>query len=791
MFEFFIYLVIATVVMAALAPKPQTPKPADISDFDAPTAEEGRAIPVVFGTVLLSGPNILWYGDLRTTPIQVESGGLFSKKTTVGYWYYMGVHFGLAHGPVDQLLQIQVGEREAWSGTVSASGSIYIDKLTLFGGEKEEGGIQGSLDICMGEAAQVANTYLVSKLGSTMPAYRGLFAAVWKGGKLSALNPYIKPWAFKVKRVQQGWNGTVWYAAKIDISGDMNPAHIVYQCLTDSVWGMGYGASSIDTASFQAAADTLYTEGFGLSMTWARSTTIESFLKIVMDHIGGILYVKPTTGAFAIKLLRADYTKSALPLYGPSNLVAATDYERQAWGETVNEISVTYRDKSTNKDATITVQDLANITNQGAVVNQSKNYSGISTAAIAQRVAMRDLLSSSTPLARVKLTANRTAWSAYPGDVIRLNWPAFGVEDVVFRILEIKQGTLQDGTITIQAIEDVFGLPTSTYVGNQSGLWTNPQTSPASATYRRLIEEPYWDAARRLSSSDLAALSATTSFVQTLAARPSSDSIDYDVYTKLSSGSTYNNVDTGTFAPTATLVGNITPTTTSLTFAGGIDTDIVAPGGYIIIDNEYLYLSTINTTTSTLTVSRGVLDTVPANHSDGARIWFAQDNTGVDGTARTSGTVNVKMLPRTGLGSLAEAAAPADSITIANRQGKPYPPGNFKLNGASYPTSITGQLVVTWSHRDRTQGLGSFTSQSTGDIGPEAGTTYTVRLYDQNNVLRKTVTGITTTTYTWTTESADSGLSGGALNTSVRATVASVVSGRESTYAQDWTTTRT
>lgn len=57
-----------------LAPKPAEPKPAALSDFSIPTAEEGRPIPVVFGTVLITGPNVIWYGDLRTRPIK-SSGG--------------------------------------------------------------------------------------------------------------------------------------------------------------------------------------------------------------------------------------------------------------------------------------------------------------------------------------------------------------------------------------------------------------------------------------------------------------------------------------------------------------------------------------------------------------------------------------------------------------------------------------------------------------------------------------------------------------------------------------------
>lgn len=54
--------------------KNEPPRAAALDDFSLPTAEEGRAIPVVFGTVLMTGPNVVWAGDLKVNPIR-EKGG--------------------------------------------------------------------------------------------------------------------------------------------------------------------------------------------------------------------------------------------------------------------------------------------------------------------------------------------------------------------------------------------------------------------------------------------------------------------------------------------------------------------------------------------------------------------------------------------------------------------------------------------------------------------------------------------------------------------------------------------
>ena len=62
------------VISAMLAPKPPEPRAASIGDFDVPTADQDRAIPVVFGRVWITGPNVVWYGDLKVVPIKKKSG---------------------------------------------------------------------------------------------------------------------------------------------------------------------------------------------------------------------------------------------------------------------------------------------------------------------------------------------------------------------------------------------------------------------------------------------------------------------------------------------------------------------------------------------------------------------------------------------------------------------------------------------------------------------------------------------------------------------------------------------
>lgn len=74
MWAFIIGFALALVVTYALAPKPESQPPAGLEDIEAPTAEEGKEIPVLFGCRELRGPNVTWYGHLKTKAIKTKGG---------------------------------------------------------------------------------------------------------------------------------------------------------------------------------------------------------------------------------------------------------------------------------------------------------------------------------------------------------------------------------------------------------------------------------------------------------------------------------------------------------------------------------------------------------------------------------------------------------------------------------------------------------------------------------------------------------------------------------------------
>ncbi len=71
-----ISMAVSMAVAAATAKKPPKTRfesPVGIEGFDLPTAEEGRPMQVLFGKKYITGPNIVWYGHLKTTPVIIRA----------------------------------------------------------------------------------------------------------------------------------------------------------------------------------------------------------------------------------------------------------------------------------------------------------------------------------------------------------------------------------------------------------------------------------------------------------------------------------------------------------------------------------------------------------------------------------------------------------------------------------------------------------------------------------------------------------------------------------------------
>lgn len=833
------------------------------------------------------------------------------KKQTVGYKYFLGMHASLCLGPIDKITRIKYGDKVAWEGE-NAGGQLQINAPELFGGESGEGGIQGRVDVLMGEPTQGRNDYLLARLGTLISAFRGVVTLVFRQVYWGT-SPYIKAisvtaqrifvrqdgaaqwypekakinsggapeqlfldfsaaaWRYKVEPVgagpsiyasvtfdDSGWavgqapfgdrphpswdyapapntvipvNHEVWLRRTVSLpqigglvakmfadnyptlwingyelandgpitedpfifasipveilnptgnviayrvrdvvtpivgnsiqadlrlykpeavvlQDDMNPAHIIRECVTNSDGGMGYADADVDAASFTAAADTLHAEGFGLSLLWEQQGSIEEFVGDVQTHIDGRIYVHPRTGLWTLKLIREDYDIGELPTLGPQQVLRVEDYARPQFGELANSVTVKYWDAATQTGAALSVDDPALIQMQGKVSGVTFDYPGVTNADLAARLAQRDLRTVSSQLLSATIYCNRSAALLLPGDPFLFNWPQLHADPIVCRVGKIELGDGTSGEVKISIVEDVFGLATAGIAQAPGSGWSDPSAGGIGPTTALALEMPYYEMVQRYGEGRTSALLAETPEVGLLllTGRRPTGAINATGY--VAGEEMRERVD---FSPSGSLASAVAHADTLLDISWLNDT-LPATGSHIQVGTELMRFDGLDSDGLSL-VGRGVLDTVPAAHAYGTACWGWDAFAVTDEVERAEGeTVSSQLVPR-GTSAVGPYSATVD-VEFNARAYRPYPPGKLRINGAAYPDAMVGVLSVGWAHRDRLLQTATLVDTESASIGPEPGTTYNLRIYGDGDALVKSEV-VSGTSYTFNAELID------------------------------------
>jgi len=475
---FFIYLLIyaaAFLVAELFKPKPdiENAKPAGLGDFNFPTATEGRVIPLVWGTVELSAPNVIWFGDLRTDRIRekVKTGIFSSKKVTVGYQYNVGMQFGLCRGPMganDGLMQIKIDENIVFDGLNASppfaidDGSIFINEPQLFG--VDSGGIAGNFTIKPGTETQARSTYLEGVITSSpdiLPAYRGTHYVVAEQIYIGN-QPSLRPFKFTVRRIPDGLGlatGSPGTGTEIVNQFDANPMNVLFELLTNSDWGLAISPANVDIHGFREAAQVLFEEGNGFSGVLDNQRKSEQIIQEIENQIDGVLVLNPSTALYTVNLIREASIPSPITLLltADSTNTEKVAFSRSTWSETTNEVRVDFNDLQQDFKKTFALaQDMANGIIQNANVSVTQSFMGVKNATLANNLAWRDLRALATPLAKATITVNREFFEIQPGDPFLLTWPPLGISNLLMRVNRLDFGELLNNKITVDAVEDVF-----------------------------------------------------------------------------------------------------------------------------------------------------------------------------------------------------------------------------------------------------------------------------------------------------------------------------------------------
>lgn len=560
---------------------------------------------------------------------------------------------------------------------------------------------------------------------------------------------------------------------------DANPAHILYEVKTNADWGQGEVPEMIDVDSFAACAETLYDEEFGLSLGWFRQSTVESFAQEILDHIKGFLFQNPRTGLWQMRLLRDDYDRNTLGWLTPENS-RIVNPKRKTWGETVNEIVVTYTDPATEEEATVTAHNLANIQVQGGINSESRNYYGVRNGTLAQRLANRDVIEAGTPLWSGVAEVDRSFWETLPGDVFKLALPEEGIAETIVRVMKIERGTPQERMIRLHLTEDIFGVDALTFTTFQGSLSTEFSPRPTALPLADTFAYPLPLASiLNLDDGSLGDPDESRPDVAVaLLAHAGPQVIDVSVLSNLPDGLGGESAQvTARVSPVPrsalTEIFYDEPESDNLSRSVVLDAGggTLRAGDLLILgsslaDHEIIQLVSYDSRRLAWTVARGVYDTVPRQWPVETPVWAHPNSLdGLDENARDgSESVTYWWLPRTSRGRLPASAAPSTIWPMLERPHRPARPANCQIEGlGTLPyeygfASLPATLNLTWANRNRFADEATPVRWAAPDAPTETGQTVTIRVIDEDGIIVHEVSGLSGTSHELDTSFATSTL---------------------------------
>ncbi|MCK5603628.1 hypothetical protein KAR91_17210 [Candidatus Pacearchaeota archaeon] len=724
-------------------------KPAKMNDFNFPTATEGRVIPLHWGTDLVKGPNVIWYGHLRAYPIhdKVETSLFNTKRIVVGHEYRVGFQMGICHGPAI-LKKIYVGDKLVWSGTASADGT----KIKL-----KKRGLQGNFYFYTGSKTQAKNTYLAGRQ-SPCPAYRGLCYGVWQGGIIGT-SPNIKAWSFVIERIPTGLGG----GKEVVNSVDCNPMHMAYEIFTNTSWGYGYPASDIDIADFQTAATTLYNEGNGMSFILANQRNATEILQEIERQIDGHFRIDPVTGKWKCVLVRDGYSLVGLKTADVTNVNEVIEYSRSSWEGTTNLIRLMYKRRRNNyTDGYTQAQDSANMRIQGRRVPAIRSFIGVRDDTLANKLVWRELRALSYPFAKLRMKVTREFWDSYVGEVILFTWvfKDFSVTEIPFRITRIDAGNHEEPTILIDAVQDVFSTRSASFADQDATKWVIPDEDliPLPAVDQLAFEAPY-----AIGRRDDAYVEGR---VWCMGESQGRLETGYEIIQRNAAGTPAGNFysagDVGGFTQTGTLDGAVDQDDVTIDVLTEMKlTEIVTAtqsdtGEYLLnlfmIGDEMIACTGATELDDGLRLTgclRGFCDTAQAEHADTDKVWFLHNGGKLTVTAfNPAYNVDLRFLPYDADGEKilsGDVGLTTIQLDLDYRDRRPYCPTFIDWNSSQYPATvdIVSDVLVTYNRRDY-RILNEYSQHHTdastinGDFPANNDTRYRLKLYDGGSVVYTT-----------------------------------------------------
>lgn len=536
---------------------------------------------------------------------------------------------------------------------------------------------------------------------------------------------------------------TVAGGSDADKNGDMNPAHIIRELLTEDI-NLNHSVDLIDDANFKRAADRLYVETLGLSKR-VENEKCSDLIEQVCTHMHGGVRQNIQTGLFEIVLFRDDWFEENEIHAIDKKYVSKLKTQTINGSKCVNKINVTWRDREQSKDASFSVLNDASIAAIGKEVAQDVDLTWFSVFKNANIVSNWVLKQQGTPHYKGSFS---TGWEgARKWNKYDLLWLQIDDELVLVRIMKISLG---DGLFSNKTkIEFEEYVPTGDLKTTvELTPIERPDQSVKPCDYQ-VFEVPFYNLVMMSTQrqvEDELAYNSDYGLLGVITEQPQINSSS--ALLQVLKSSEWQDAANVAYCPTAKLDQALDRITSSFVIYDANDTILdVKSGSLIKCNEEWMSFVSFDIDTAILTVKRGV-HCIPQLHTADAKLWFCGNSITIDQSEYVADQ-EIDAACLTVTANAVQERTSHKTVTFNSVAYRPYPPANVKMNDLYWPDLIEDHLTLTWSHRNRLQQTS--TTEMIGYFEPsltvESGVTYTVEVYDdETNLLKHRVSEITANT---------------------------------------------
>lgn len=488
-----------------LADQPDGPKSA--KEIELPRTEEGAPMPLIYGQCRVRQPILAWLGgvSVHNNP---EFGSLADQANWRGAPFLYGMHclmllgIPFQHTATNKLLKMFWGSRELVVGrSAGTTGQSVVSSLSQLTGAGDEMNkrvivnnaatsasfnpldgmprVGGPIEFLNGNPAQQlvdpATFTATTRAGAIMseevaanqiPGYRE-YMAVFLGNDIDGYadgypGPFVigatpQPGEYSFE-VSSHPNGTFASGGNDHIGLEANPIDVIIDLLTGTFGKLGISPLDIDQPSFVSAATRCFEESHGYSRCFDELMDAAEMIREVLAQVDGLVFQDPTTSKIKIKLIRDDYSLSGAPHVTVANCLALEGFSLGSWAGAVDRVRVTYRDRTRNYEqgSALAHNQALGFVDDGRGREVTIDYPGVCTQELAVKLAARELAAQSRPMAKCTAIVDRSFATVCPGDVVVVTWPAYGIDGRVFRVVKVDRGSLENGQIRLELLEDYF-----------------------------------------------------------------------------------------------------------------------------------------------------------------------------------------------------------------------------------------------------------------------------------------------------------------------------------------------